>query len=321
MNGLLDINKLCVSYNETDILKNVTISVQRGEILGLVGESGCGKSTLINALIRMLSSGGFISGGRIIFDGIDLLAASEEQMRRLRGARLAVVFQNPGTSLNPTRKIGRQFIETMRSHRQISPRKAYESIMHLLGKLNLEDGERILNSYPFELSGGMNQRVAIALAMIMQPQLLLADEPTSALDATVQAQVIAEMMRLRDDFGASIVIVTHNIGIIARMADRVGVMYAGQIVEYGDKQAVFHHPRHPYTKALIDAIPRLNGKLPRGIKGSPPSFREEYQGCSFAGRCPFFRRECLGQEPHLMEAGPDHWTACEAVLEKKAVLR
>lgn len=316
MQTLLDIDNLSVRYNGVDILKNITLSIQRQEILGLVGESGCGKSTLIRAVTQLLDPEGSIENGQISFDGINLLSVSFEQMRRLRGSRLAVVFQNPGASLNPIRKIGSQFIETMRSHHPISKNKAYASILDMLAKLNLQDGQRILQSYPFELSGGMNQRVAIALAMIMQPELLLADEPTSALDVTVQAQVVAEMMKLRNDFGTSIVIATHSMGVISHMVDKVGVMYAGQIVEYGNKQDVLNHPIHPYTKALIHSIPSLNGKLPQGIQGSPPSFGEQYHGCSFAVRCPFFQDECLLHEPHLVEVGKNHWTACTITFNK-----
>lgn len=316
MKPLLNIERLSVSYRDTAILKNITLSVQREEILGLVGESGCGKSTLIRAVMRLLGSEGSIEGGKISFDGIDLLSASSEQLRQLRGSRLAVIFQNPSTSLNPIRKIKSQFIETMQSHYPISRSKAYVSILDMLAKLNLQDGQRILNSYPFELSGGMNQRAAIALAMIMQPELLLADEPTSALDVTAQMQVIAEMMKLRHYFSTGIILVTHSMGVIAHMADKIGVMYAGQIVEYGKKGDILNHPMHPYTKALIRAIPSLNGKLPQGIKGSPPSFGEKYPGCSFAVRCPFCKDECFNQEQHLVEINKNHWTACTNACQK-----
>ena len=313
MQSLLAVDNVCASYNGVDILKNITFRVQRGEILGLIGESGCGKSTLIRALMGLMGADGSIEEGGVTFDGIDLLAISSEAMRQLRGARLAVVFQNPGASLNPIRKIGSQFVEAMRSHKQIGKAEAYASTLDMLAKLNLYDGKRVLNSYPFELSGGMNQRVAIALAMIMRPQLLLADEPTSALDVLVQAQVIAELVKLRDTFGTSIVLITHSMGIVSRMADTVGVMYAGQIVEYGDKREVLSHPAHPYTKALIDTIPSLNGKLPEGIKGSPPAFREKYAGCSFAIRCSLCQAECLQQEQHLAEVATKHWSSCSVM--------
>ena len=309
-----------VCYNGVAILKNITIRVQRAEILGLVGESGCGKSTLVRTLMGLMGSDGSITGGQIFFDGIDLVSISEKQMRELRGAHLAVIFQNPGTSLNPIKKIASQFIETIQSHHKISKKKAYASILDMLAKLNLPNGQRILESYPFELSGGMNQRVAIALAMIMQPELLLADEVTDALDVTAQAQVIAEMMKLRDNFGTSIIMVTHNMGIVAHMADKVGVMYAGHIVEYGNKGAVLNYPRHPYTRALMDAIPSLNGKLPQGIEGSPPSFEEQKQGCSFANRCRFCQDECLNHDPCLLEVVRDHWTSCRVLQQNKAVL-
>lgn len=320
MKALLDIEDLHVSYGGIDILKNFNIGVQPSEILGIVGESGCGKSTLIRALIGLMGPAGIIEEGKIYFDGMDLLSKNQEEMRQLRGKEITVIFQNPEASLNPTRKILDQFIETIRSHEKITRKEAYTNILDLLDKLDFNNGEEILKSYPFQLSGGMNQRVAMALAMIMKPKLLLADEPTSALDVTVQAQVIDEMMRLRDTFGTSIILVTHSMGVIARMADKIGVMYAGQVVEYGYKKDVLNNPMHPYTKALINAIPGLNTELPEGIEGRPPSFGEKYQGCSFAARCSICREKCLSNQPHMMEVQKEHWTRCRVMAKSKVVL-
>lgn len=313
MQALLKIDRLTVSYGETSILKDISLELERGKILGLVGESGCGKSTLLRTVLRLSLAK---VSGNVAFDGTDLLAATPEEMRRLRGNRLAAVFQNPSSSLNPTRKIRSQFLEMLQSHGSVCKKEAETSILAMLHKLNLPDGERILKSYPFELSGGMNQRVALALAMILQPELLLADEPTSALDVIAQAQVIGEMIKLREELGTSIILVTHSMGVIERMADRVGVMYAGRLVEFGSTRQVIVRPCHPYTKALIRAIPSMNGEAPRGILGSPPAFGEPVVGCSFAPRCPQSNPACLKDEPKRIEVNKNHWVACQNLKSK-----
>ena len=320
MTVLLNIQDLQVSYGDIDILQKFSICVKPAEILGIVGESGCGKSTLIRTLMGLVEPEGNIKAGKIYFDGEDLLTKREDEMRQLRGKDISVIFQNPETSLNPTRKILDQFIETVKSHEKVSKKEAYENILNILEKLDFNNGKEILKSYPFQLSGGMNQRIAMALAMIMKPKLLLADEPTSALDVTVQLQAIDEMMNLRDTFGTSIILVTHSMGVVARMADKIGVMYAGELIEYGSKRHVLNNPLHPYTKALINAIPGLNTKLPEGIEGSPPSFGEKYQGCSFAARCSLCKEKCLSQQPHMMEVQKEHWTRCRVMVKNKVVL-
>ncbi|NMA69656.1 MAG: ABC transporter ATP-binding protein [Desulfitobacterium sp.] len=307
---LLVIENLTVRYGQVEILKNINLIVHSQEILCIVGESGCGKSTLLSSISGLLDSGATIASGEIYFDERELTKVSQEELRQLRGRRMGVVFQNPGTSLNPIRKIGSQFLEAIRSHYPISTNEGNERILKMLEKLSLRDGKRILQSYPFELSGGMNQRIAIALAMIMEPDLLLADEPTSALDVTVQAQVIKEMLKLRDTFSTSIILVTHSMGIVAQMADQVGVMYSGEIVEYGSKANVLRSPLHPYTKALINAVPSLVGSIPQGIPGSPPSFGVERRGCSFAERCTLRESKCFSQKPKLREIRKGHWSAC-----------
>ena len=316
MQEILKVEDLTVGYGDVEIVRDVSFSVEKGEILGIVGESGCGKSTLMKAVMQLMGPNAYIPKGSIHFAGKDLLSISAEEMRQLRGDRLGVVFQNPGVTLNPLRKIKAQFIETMRSHKQIGKEEALASILQMLAKLNLPEGERVLQSYPFELSGGMNQRVALALAMIMEPELILADEPTSALDVTVQAQAVEEMLRLREQFGTAIIIVTHSMGVIAHMVDRVGVMYAGRMIEYGDKADVMAHTAHPYTRALMDAIPSLDGTLPVGIEGHPPTFQEAATGCAFAPRCRHCVDACRTTVPELRAVGGScHKTSCIRVQE------
>ena len=311
MSPILDVKQLDVSYNGTQILKDLTVDLNSGEILGIVGESGSGKSRLIKAIIGLLGDNGQIDHGHMEFDGIDLIRIKGEELRKLRGTRLGMVFQHPGMSFNPIRKIGTQFFEALKAHEKFEKEEARERILEILRQLRLEDGERVLNSYPFELSGGMNQRVAIALAMLLNPELLLADEPTSALDVTVQAQVVRQMMDLRDKFGTTIIIVTHNMGVVSYMVDKVAVMYAGHLVEYGPKVEVMKHPQHPYTKALIAAIPQIEGGEMTGIPGKPPVFGEKYLGCPFAPRCPSACPEC-SQEMTLTRKyyNDSHWTLC-----------
>lgn len=311
MAPILSIEQLDVSYHGTQILQDVTLALDAGEILGVVGESGSGKSTLIKAVIGLLGDNGHIDHGRLDFDGVDLVRINQKELRKLRGKRLGMVFQHPGMSMNPIRKIGVQFYEALRAHGSFDKQEARQRVLKILSQLRLTDGERILESYPFELSGGMNQRVAIALAMVLHPALLLADEPTSALDVTVQAQVVRQLMDLRDNFGTGMMIVTHNMGVISYMVDKVAVMYAGRVVEYGGKLDVLKHPRHPYTKALIAAIPQLHGSGMVGIPGQPPVFGAQEAGCPFAPRCGSARQEC-GREQKLprKDYGNGHWALC-----------
>ena len=317
MSVILEIEKLNVSYHGTPVLKDLTLNLHKGEVLGIVGESGSGKSTLLKAIIGLLGENGRVDSGRLEFDGMNLLrlsAKKREARRRLhkiRGTRLGMVFQNPGASFNPIRKIGVQFTEALKSHGKVNEQEAKAQILELFAKLSLQDGARILNSYPFELSGGMSQRVAIALAMVMNPELLLADEPTSALDVTVQAQCVKEMMELRSQLGTTIMIVSHNMGVVSYMADKIAVMYAGHLVEYGKKADVLNNPQHPYTKALIGAIPSVDGGSLTSIPNCLPVFGRQNQGCPFTPRCKVAKTECA-QLPILTKTycEPEHWTLC-----------
>ena len=319
MKEILKVKDLSVSNKDVEILKNISFQIKKGEILGIVGESGCGKSTLIRALIQMMNKSEKITNGEILFNEKNLLLLDNKQIRKLRGNNLAVIFQNPGATLNPIRKIGKQFVQTMQSHMNINKNEALEKAANMLEKVNLKDSKCILNSYPFELSGGMKQRVTIALAMILEPEILIADEPTSALDVTVQAQVVKEMMSLRDNFQTSIIIVTHSMSVISQMVDKVAVMYSGNMVEYGDKEDILRNPKHPYTKALIDAVPKMDGTMPKGIKGNPPLFTENITGCSFAPRCEKCNEVCIKNQQYLKKMHDGRYIACDYVedAEKK----
>lgn len=319
MKEILKVKNLSVNNNSVKILKNISFNIKKGEILGIVGESGCGKSTLIRALIQMMNKSEEIISGEILFNERNLLSLDSKQIRKLRGNNLAVIFQNPGATLNPIRKIGKQFVQTMQSHMNINKNEALEKAANMLEKVNLKDSKCILNSYPFELSGGMKQRVTIALAMILEPEILIADEPTSALDVTVQAQVVKEMMSLRDNFQTSIIIVTHSMSVISQMVDKVAVMYSGNIVEYGDKEDILRNPKHPYTKALIDSVPKMDGTMPKGIKGNPPLFTENITGCSFAPRCEKCNEVCIKNQQYLKKMHDGRYIACDYVedVEKK----
>ena len=254
---LLQIKNADISYNGKTVVKDFSISLKQGEILGIVGESGSGKSTVIKAAMGLLGRTGHVTEGSIFFKGKDLSQLTSEQMRRLRGPKMGMIFQNCAASLCPIRKIGDQLFESLNQHKKISKAEMITQSIELMKKLNLNDGSRILNSYPFELSGGMNQRVGIIMAMMLNPELLFADEPTSALDVTVQAQVIKEMMEMRDLYNTGIVIVTHNIGVVSYMADKVAIMYKGNLIEYGRKQEILNNPKEEYTKKLLEAVPRI----------------------------------------------------------------
>lgn len=310
MTNLLEAKNLNLGYGSSVIVKDASFSVKKGEILGIVGESGSGKSTLLKSVMQLSETGVRINHGEIYFNGKNLADLSARERREFRGSKIGVIFQNPGSSLNPLKRIKKQFIETIKSHEKTDSKTAYQMSLDILDKLNFKDPKRVLESYPFELSGGMNQRVAIAIAMVLKPDLLLADEPTSALDVTIQAQVIDEMMMLRDKFQTSIIIISHNMGVISKMSDKIAVMYAGKIVEYGEKRNVIKHHLHPYTKALLRAIPRLDGKRPVGICGLPPTFNVNECGCGFAGRCVYCCDKCREEAKNLFMVADDHWTSC-----------
>jgi peptide/nickel transport system ATP-binding protein len=305
---LLRVEDLEVCYHVRDgsleALSDVTFDVQPGEILGVVGESGCGKSTLSSALLRLLPPNGEITSGRILLHGRDLLGLSGEKMRQLRGSELVMIFQDPLTSLNPTFTIGTQMIDVQRAH---MPRGAANAdalrqrAMEALEQVGIPDVADCIDDYPHQFSGGMRQRIMIATALLLQPSLLIADEPTSALDVTLEAQILELLKRLRTTHGTAILFVSHDLGVIAQICDRVIVMYAGRAVEQADVASIFEHPRHPYTKALLAAIPshRRRGDPLATIPGRVPSLSALPPGCKFVERCPHARTVCREHEPEL----------------------
>ena len=258
---LLNYDSVEISFNGTPVVHNISFSLQPGEILGLVGESGSGKSTLIKAAMGLLGDNGLVTRGDITYKGKNLVDMLEHELRSIRGAEIGMIFQDAGASLCPIRTIGEQIYESMRVHTKITRSEAKSRAMDLFDKLNFKDSQRVWDSYPFELSGGMNQRAGIAIAMLMNPPILFADEPTSALDVSVQRQVVKEMLKLRELFGTAIVIVTHDIGVVRAMADTVLVLKNGKTVEYGTADRVLDHPQDPYTRKLLEAVPKLQRKV------------------------------------------------------------
>lgn len=257
---MLEIRNLTVQYgDQPPTVEHFNLTVDKGEIVAIVGESGSGKTSVIRAVLGALPSAGHVADGDICFAGQSLLANTPEQWRRLRGTQLSMIFQDCGGTLDPIRRIGSQFVEYIRTHQRVSRTEAWEQARTMLDRMQLADSENIMKSYPHQLSGGMRQRVGIAMAMTFEPALLLADEPTSALDVTVQAQIVREMLKLRNEFGTSIIIVTHNIGVAAYMADRLVVMQHGRVVDAGTQEQVLANPTSAYTRALLAAVPELEG--------------------------------------------------------------
>jgi oligopeptide/dipeptide ABC transporter ATP-binding protein len=314
---VLRINDLSVSY-ATDkgalrALRQVGIAVPEREIVGIVGESGCGKSTLISAIIRLLAPNAQIESGSIEFQGSDLLQLGEEDMRSLRGRKLAMVFQDPMTSLNPVLSIGRQMTDIQYRDRENQSEKRRRAT-DMLQRVGIPEPERRLREYPHQLSGGMKQRVAIAMALMMRPELLIADEPTTALDATLEVQIIHQLKQLQAELGCSILFISHHLGVIAELCDRVVVMYAGEVVESGSVREIFHQPRHPYTQKLLECdparIPERTRELPI-IAGGLPDLVALPPGCVFRERCDRAVPDCAVRRPELL--GSSHKTACHVV--------
>ena len=257
MSVLLDYQHVEISFNGNAVVHDVSFQLHPGEILGLVGESGSGKSTLIKAAMGLLGESGMVTRGDIWFEGKNLPDLPEKEMRKICGEKIGMIFQDCGASMSPIRTIGEQIVESLAAHHKVNAAKARAAAMELFDKLRFKDGERVWNSYPFELSGGMNQRAGIAIAMLMNPAILMADEPTSALDVAVQRQVVEEMLNIRNVFGTAIIIVTHDIGVVSAMADSILVLQNGNVMEYGKAKDVLENPRNDYTKKLLSAVPRL----------------------------------------------------------------
>jgi len=315
---LLEIDDLKTQFFTSDgIVKavdGVSYTVDEGETVAVVGESGCGKSVTAMSILRLIPwPPGKIVDGAIRFAGRDLLQLSDDEMRDVRGKDISMIFQEPMTSLNPVLTIGLQLTETMLTHTSVDQEEAQKRAIELLDMVGIAEPERRLVQYPHHLSGGMRQRVMIAMALACQPKLIIADEPTTALDVTIQAQILELMKNLTRDLGVAMIIITHNLGVVARYSDRVNVMYAGKIIEYGSAADIYYRPRHPYTLALLKSVPRMD--QPRQAKldpveGQPPDLTMLDGGCAFRPRCRYATEHCEKNVPPLESVGPGHFTAC-----------
>ena len=318
---LLEVDDLKTYFYTRDgivrAVDGVSFMVFPGETLAVVGESGCGKSVTSLSILRLIAAPpGKIVNGRLMFQGRDLLGLTEDEMRKVRGNEISMIFQEPMTSLNPVLTIGRQIAEALVLHRGMKRKAALERAVEMLTLVNIPEAARRIEQYPHQLSGGMRQRVMIAMALACNPRLLIADEPTTALDVTIQAQILDLMRGLKEKTGAAIVLITHDLGVVAEMAQRVVVMYAGRKVEEAAVDDLFAHPRHPYTEGLLKSIPRLEhaqaaAHLPLAeIPGMVPSLKEEIAGCLFAPRCGYATERCRREYPPLEEKAPGHFAAC-----------
>lgn len=317
MEQLLEVDHLQVAFHtdqgELISVDEVSFELGSGETLAIVGESGCGKSVTSLSIMGLLGTKGSVTQGEIRFNGVTITACTDNQMRRLRGSEISMIFQEPMTSLNPIIPIGKQITEVVRLHRTLSRKEAMEAAVDMLRKVGIPRPEAVLREYPHALSGGMRQRVMIAIALICEPKLLIADEPTTALDVTIQAQILELMKQLQQESGAAILLVTHDLGVVAEMADKVIVMYAGQVVESADVFTLFRSPRHPYTQGLMKSIPRLDEHRRErlfAIPGSVPSLKDIPSGCRFHPRCPQAVGRCQEEQPELTHIEDGHRVRC-----------
>lgn len=316
MDHLLEVKNLKTSFFTANgylpAIDDVSFHVDKGETLGIVGESGCGKSVTSLSVMQLLSANGKIQEGTIAFNGRNLVGLSDGQMRKIRGKDIAMIFQEPMSSLNPVHKIGKQIAESLKIHTNLSMSEGKRKAIELLNLVGIPRAEQIVDEYPHRLSGGMRQRVMIAIAMACDPQLLIADEPTTALDVTIQAQILDLMRRLKQDRQMGIMLITHDLGVVAEMCDRVVVMYAGKVVEQGVVRDIFRNPSHPYTIGLLNSIPKLKERQERldSIPGTVPSIELMPAGCRFAARCPHATTKCVTAEPGLLKVSDTHQVRC-----------
>ena len=321
---LLSVNRLKTHFTTPDgvirAVDDVSFKVDKGKVMGLVGESGCGKSMTALSLMRLVPPPGRIVSGEMFFDGHDLLKLNSEEIRKLRGNRMAMVFQDPMTSLNPVFSVGNQIAEILRVHKGLKRSEALDKAQFLLQRVGIPDPSRRIREYPHQLSGGMKQRVMIAMAIACEPSLIIADEPTTALDVTIQAQILRLLRELIESSNTALILISHDLGIIAEMADEVAIMYAGKIVEHATTRDLFAEPLHPYTIGLLQSIPRGEEKREnqlRTIQGSVPKLYELPAGCMFNPRCKYIVERCRREEPELIDSGGGHLVRCWVDVKKQ----
>ena len=319
----LGINFINGKDNKVNAVHDVSFELSRGEILGIVGESGCGKSVTATSLLRLLPKGSseLSKGSSIKLNGRELTTLTDKEFREVRGKEISMIFQEPMTSLNPVHTIGRQMMEMVMAHNKISRKNAFEICVEMLEKVGIPESRQRMGEYPFQLSGGMRQRVMIAMALSCNPSLLVADEPTTALDVTIQAQILELILEIKQNLGTAIILITHDMGVVAETTDKVMVMYAGEIVEYDGVKEIFHHPMHPYTIGLMNSIPRLNQTTERlaTIEGTVPDLNCMPSGCRFANRCPYCTDRCREAAPPLVQLGGNRRVRCWRVGETQEV--
>lgn len=321
MSHLLEVKGLTTvftgDYGENISVDHIHFHVDEGEVVCIVGESGCGKSVTTLSIMGLLGRGGAVTDGSVLFDGKNLLSMTEKELDQIRGNHITMIFQDPLTSLNPVFTVGNQITESIRTHMHLQKPEAKERAISLLKKVGMPDAEGVMKKYPHTLSGGMRQRVMIAMALSCNPRLLIADEPTTALDVTIQAQIMELLRDIQKETGMSMILITHDIGLVANMADRVLVMYAGQIIEEAPAKDIFENPRHPYTRALLDTVPTIRDSADRqlfSIPGIVPESYDEIKGCRFADRCTHRRPECDNPQEDY-EFGPEHIAKCVVMKE------
>ena len=320
---LLEIKNLYVNFTgmhgTTEALKNINLAIDQGEIVGIVGESGSGKSITSLAILGLLEKNAIIPQGEIYYNGNNLLKLKKQQLQELRGKEIGMVFQEPMTALQPTMKIGKQLYHVIKKHRNLSKQETRKAVIQALKDVHIDNPELVANKYPFELSGGMRQRIVIALAMAAPPNLLIADEPTTALDVTIQYEIINLIKELNKKRGTSVLFISHDLGVVSNTCERIIVMYAGEVVESGKTEKVLTHPRHPYTKSLLKALPdSADPDEPlQAIEGEPPNLLQRPVGCAFSDRCNQVMDICKKNHPELMESGIGHHVSCW--LEKVTV--
>lgn len=317
MENLLEIRNLSTSFfthvGEVKAVRDISFTLQKGEAVGIVGESGSGKSVTMMSMMKLLTDTGKITEGSILFDGEEITALKEKEMKKIRGNKIAMIFQDPMTSLNPVLKVETQMLEALRLHKGLSKEEARGVSIDMLKLVGIPSPEKRLKQYPHEFSGGMRQRVMIAMALSCQPKLLIADEPTTALDVTIQAQILELLKDIKEKLNTSIILITHDLGVVADVCNKINVMYGGRIVEKGDKRDIFYNPRHPYTWGLLESVPNPNTLIKERLKpieGQPPDLLKPPMGCPFAPRCAYTMNICLNKTPEEFKISNTHSAAC-----------